>query len=384
MRVGMDVSATRHGLTNGVAVYTANLARELLGLEVELVAWFCARASGAAERFLEKLAARGAKVVRAPPPWRWSPDGAWWLPVGPPLRPLLERVDVWHVGEFHLPPPSQTPCVATVHDLTTLTHPEHHQWINRLVHRRRLRWVQAHATRVISVSRSTAADLEALTGIDPARVSVIHEARGHYLLPHATNADSARQRYGLAPRYILSVGTLEPRKNHARLVQAFEGLPTRFSDVELVITGSEGWGARKIRREIESSPARPRIRLLGQVPDTDLISLYAEALVFAYPSLYEGFGLPVLEAMAVGTPVLTSDVSSLPEVAGMAGLQVDPRSVESIRSGLRRLIEDPHLRDRLANAGRKREAAFSWKRTARETVEAYREALGPARADVDG
>lgn len=375
MRIGLDISAVRHGLTNGVAVYTANLARALLRLPEppELVVWYCARESAPAGRLLEELASVGAEVERAPAPWRWSPDGAWWLPIRPPLTGLLDRVDAFHVGEFQLPPaprPDGPAYVATVHDLTTLTHPRHHTVLNRLVHRRRLAWIRRHARRVIAVSGSTARDLSD-AGVDRGRIDVVHEARGHDVEP--ADLREVRDRYGIEGPYILTVGTLEPRKNHVRLIRAFEALDHR--DIELVLVGGDGWRSGAPKRAIRASRARARIRRLGAVPDADLAALYAGATVFAYPSLYEGFGLPVLEAMAAGTPVLTSDVSSLPEVAGDAALLVDPGSADAIRSGLDRLLHDPGLRDRLAERGRAREREFSWERTAQETLTVYRTIL---------
>lgn len=385
MRIGMDVSAVRHGLTNGVAVYTARLAGALLSLPEppELVVWFCARETAAAESVLEDLAVRGADVVRGPAPWRWSPDGGWWIPVRPPMDPLLAGVDVFHIGEFHLPaaPRAGTPpFVATVHDVTTMTHPRHHTLLNRWVHRRRLGWIRRHAARAIAVSESTARDLGANVGVDPDRVAVVHEARGHAAdTPAAMISDPAavRVRYGVGPRYILSVGAQEPRKNHARLVRAFETLGD--DETELVLAGAPGWRSGDIELAIDRSPARDRIRRLGTVPTHDLTALYRGATVFAYPSLYEGFGLPVLEAMAAGTPVLTSDVSSLPEVAGDAALLVDPGSVNAIREGLARLLAHPAMRARLADAGRERERSFTWRRAAEETMAVYRGALGVGR-----
>ena len=372
----MDVSAVRHGLTNGVAVYTANLARALLRLSTpELVAWYCARRTAAAEAVLEELASLGARVARCPAPWRWSPDGAWWLPWAPPFAAVLDGVDVFHIGEFQLPRsgPAAPPFVATVHDLTTLTHPAHHTLLNRVVHRRRLRWIRRHAARVIAVSDSTGRDLGTRAGIGAGRVTVVHEARGH-ALPTPDDPDAVLRRYDVGRPYVLAVGTLEPRKNHVRLVHAFEGLDRHAP--ELVLVGARGWRSRHIAKAIEASPARERIRVLGPVPAADLAALYARATVFAYPSLYEGFGLPVLEAMAAGVPVLTSDRSSLPEVAGDAAVLVDPGSIESIRAGLARLLAEPGLRERLGAAGAARERTFTWERTARETLEAYHEAAG--------
>lgn len=384
MRIGFDLSAIRHGLTNGVAVYTANLARELTRLDVELVGWYSARSSPAAEAFLDELTALGADIVRVPPPWCWFPDGAWWLPAHPPAHRLFARVDVWHLGEFFLPRPAAIPVVATVHDVTTLTHPRHHLVVNRVVHRRRLRWIKRHVSRIIAVSRSTKRDLVDTLGIDADRISVVYEARGHPDPSERRDFEALRRCYGIPARYILSVGTLEPRKNQKRLIRAFESLPETHGKLDLILVGGKGWHARGVLRAIESSPARDRIRRLGAVPESDLTALYENALVFAYPSLYEGFGLPILEAMAAGTPVLTSNLSSLPEVAGGAAVLVDPRSVESIRSELERLLAEPALRDRLVALGREREADFNWERAARETLAVYRHALGRPVDRIEG
>ena len=371
VRIGFDVSAVRHGLSNGIAVYTASLAAALLRLpeRPRLTAYFCARPTPASEAVLRDLESLGAEIVRGPGPWAWSPDGAWWLPGGPPLRSLLERVDVFHVGEFHLPGATSTPCVATVYDLTTLTHPEHHVLLNRLLHRRRLRWLRRRADGIIAISHSTARDLEARLGVGGERVSVVHLARGHETDVAGPEAAEIRGRYGLSRPYILSVGTMEPRKNHERLVRAFAGI--RDPGVDLALVGGEGWRAAEIRRAIDASPARSRIHVLGRVPARDLPGLYAEAVVFAYPSLYEGFGLPVLEAMAAGTPVLTSAVSSLPEVAADAAVLIDPASVDAIRDGLDRLLADPELRAELSRRGRERERAFTWRRAAEQTLDVY-------------
>ena len=377
LTVGLDVSVLRHGTSSGTAVYCHNLARALLRLPAppRVRLFFGARASRAAEVALGELRELGGELYRAPPPWAWSPDGAWWLPVGPPMGEFLDGLDVFHLGEFHFPRVGDVPAVATVHDLTTELFPEQHVWLNRALHARRLRWIRERADRVVVVSESTGRDLTRLLEIPPGRVHRIYEARGHDTdgeLPPA-RVDEVRARYDLDDGpYVLSVGTLEPRKNHERLIRAFEALPSRFDDVRLAVAGGEGWRSRGIHRAVETSPARERIRLLGPVPGRDLPALYAGATVFALASLYEGFGLPVLEAMAMGTPVLTSDVSSLPEVAGDAALLVDPHSTEAVRDGLERLLGDAGLRGRLARRGRERERRFTWRRAAEETLDVYR------------
>jgi glycosyltransferase involved in cell wall biosynthesis len=164
---------------------------------------------------------------------------------------------------------------------------------------------------------------------------------------------------------VLGVGTLEPRKNLERLIEAWAGMQSE--EYELVLVGSIGWDAGAILRRAR----RRRVRLLGYVNDDDLVALYSLCEAFCYPSLYEGFGLPVLEAMAAGAPVITSSVSSLPEVAGDAAVLVDPRDAQAIRAGLERVLSDARERERLRIAGRARAAQFSWDQTARLTRDVF-------------
>ena len=380
MRVGIDVSILRRGVASGTAVYAYNLARALLGLDEgpELVLYFGARASKEGEEALERLGRLGATVLRGPAPWRWSPDGAWWLGLAPRARTLWRSVDVYHFGEFYFPRGPAVPCVATVHDLTPQRFPEQHQRLNRALHDRRLRWIVRHAARVIVVSDATRRDLLERTGIDPARADVVHEARGHGAIEPAPLAAVLRRHRLTDLPYVLMVGTLEPRKNHVRTLHAFEAIAERFPTLRLALAGDWGWRSAAIRRALEASPARHRVHVLGRVREADLPGLYAGARVFAFPSLYEGFGIPLLEAMAAGTPVLTSDVSSMPEVAGDAALLVDPHSVDAIRAGLERLLTDEPLRARLVAAGRTRERTFTWARAARRTLDVYLRAGGRA------
>ncbi len=382
LRVVMDASVLRHGLGGGIAQYTWQLARALLALEdaPALTLWFAARASKAAAGALAELAGLGARVVRAPAPWAWSPDGAWWLPAAPPTAALLRRADVFHAGEFQLPRAVPAACIATIHDLSTLTHPGTHTALNRAVHGRRIRWIERRADRVVAPSEATRAEILRRTRIPPERIDRIPEARTTGAPPDAARVQAVLRRHGLAgTRYVLAVGTREPRKNHGRLLAAFESLPGHFDDVRLVLAGPPGWRAQAFERALARSPARERVRLLGFVPAEELPALYAGAAACAYPSLDEGFGLPLLDAFAAGTPTLTGGVSAMAEVAGDAALLVDPLSVESIRAGLERLLGDDALRARLAERGRRREREFSWRRTASETLASYERALAERR-----
>lgn len=220
------------------------------------------------------------------------------------------------------------------------------------------------ATTLVANSQATRADLIARLPRAAAKSAVTRLAADDAF---GREQPAVAHRYGLSKPYVLALGTLEPRKNLPRLIEAFAGLPGHLRDAhELVLVGGAGWGTD----ETDASIARHRayVRLLGFVPDEDLPGLYREAAVFAYPSLFEGFGLPVLEAMTAGTAVVTSNVSSLPEVGGDAVRYVDPRDVPSIRVALSDLLRDPTERARLAAAAKERAREFTWERTARETL----------------
>ena len=227
---------------------------------------------------------------------------------------------------------------------------------------------RAHA--LLPISHATREDLVARFPRAASKATVVELAAD---ASFARDTPPVAQRYGLEKPYVLALGTLEPRKNLPRLIEAFAGLPIELRAThELVLVGGVGWETG----EIDASIARHRdlVRPLGHVPDDDLPGLYREAALFAYPSLFEGFGLPVLEAMAAGTAVVTSNVSSLPEVGGDAVRYADPLDVGSIRNALADVLHDPRKRARLAAAGRERARLFSWERTARETLAAVEEA----------
>jgi alpha-1,3-rhamnosyl/mannosyltransferase len=291
----------------------------------------------------------------------------------------VHAADVFHVGEFVYPEPRLgQPVVATVHDVTTKLFPAWHFWANRLLHRRRLAWIRRHATRVIIDAEATRADTAAVLGVRGDRLDMVPLARGDAAPRDAGPADVHR-RFGLGDEpYVLFVGTLEPRKNLVRLVEAFHCLPSDLGVVRLVLAGPWGWRGRELRTALRRPDARRPIVVTGPVDEATLCGLYAGAHVFAYPSLYEGFGLPVLEAMAARVPVLTSAGGACGELAGSAALLVDPYSVEAIATGLERLLRSADQRGRLAELGSLREREFSWARTATATLEVYRRALREA------
>lgn len=389
MKVGIDVTNFFSGLTNGTPIYLYNLVRALpeVAEELEIELLYAHRRNRASDEILEDLVSDRVHVRRTSFGRDRIPPGGWWLPVHPPLRRLLPDIDVFHAGDFVWPRPDGMPVVGSVLDLTTQMFPHYHVWANRWRDGKKLRWLRRAATRVLTISESTRRDYIRLTGSDPALVDVAPLARGRdTAVPSGNPTPRLRERYSWAVHpYILSVGTVEPRKNHLRLIRAFESLvQDTDADVQLVLAGGPGWKMEEVSRALAASPARERIHTLGFVSEAELADLYAGAQVFAYPSLYEGFGLPVLEAMFAGIPVLTSNVSSLPEVAGTAAVLVDPLSVDQIHNGLARLLRDGELRTQMIERGFRRAREFTWRRTAELTLESYRKACRPAGRQAEG
>ena len=291
---------------------------------------------------------------------------------------LLGQVDVVHSTSYSAPRfrSRRKRLVATIHDLSFLTHPECHTPENIAHALRGTQDAAAWADALIAVSEYTRCELIERMGVAPDRVVVIHEApnpdcvrvHDHDIL------DRVRQTYDLPSAFILFLGSLEPRKNVLRLVTAYSRLsPGVRSDVHLVIAGGAGWKNTDIRPMVEQLGLSKYVHFIGYVPDDDLPALYSLASVFAYPSLSEGFGLPVLEAMQCGTPVLTSNVSALPEVAGDAAILVSPLDCEAIADGLSRLLEQSALRHELRERGLQHLKQFSWEQCARKTLAVYQQ-----------
>jgi glycosyltransferase involved in cell wall biosynthesis len=217
---------------------------------------------------------------------------------------------------------------------------------------------------IITVSRFTAGQVEQLLNVEPSRIRVIH----HGVRPAPPNAAPIQRQ-----PIVLSVGAIQRRKNTVRLVEAFEQLDPGWT---LLLAGSAGFDSEEALQRIARSPRKHDIQVLGYVPGPELEELYRRATVFAFPSLDEGFGMPVLDAMARGVPVLTSNVSAMPEVAGGAGLLVDPRDTASIAEGLRRLTADTALREQLIGAGLARVQEFSWEKSVEATWKVYQDLVG--------
>jgi glycosyltransferase involved in cell wall biosynthesis len=289
---------------------------------------------------------------------------------------LRHPVDALFVPSHVVPLVHPAATVVTIHDLGYLHEPAAHETLARRYLDLSTQWSCFAARRVIAVSQATQRDLVSHYGVPPAKIDVVYHGVESRFLP--VDSDE-RARVGrelrLPDRYLLHVGTLQPRKNLVRLVRAFEALASEQPDLHLVLAGRIGWLAEPIEAAIASSAGRGRITILGHVADDAFPALYTGAAAVAIPSLYEGFGLPALEAMACGAPVVVSARGALPEVVGTAGILVDPLSVQSLAKGLR-LALDPANRARIAEVGRRRAAEFTWEAAGRRTLEVIESAMG--------
>ena len=288
------------------------------------------------------------------------------------------RVDVVHV-QYTAPP--RTPCalVATIHDLSFEHLPETFKRRSRAQLRLTVRRTAKKAAQILTLSEFSRRDIIETYALDPERVFVTPPAAPSHFAPvtDVTELRRIRMTYGIQRDYILALGSLQPRKNLVRLIKAYESLRGVVSSEQLpqlVLAGRRGWLEAETIRAAELSEARGDILFTGYVPDADLPAVYSGALCFAYPSYFEGFGLPILEAMQCGTPVIAGNRTSLPGVAGDAALLVDPFDQAAIGNGLVRLIKNADYRAELRVKGVDRAAAFSWKNTARLTLQAYERA----------
>jgi glycosyltransferase involved in cell wall biosynthesis len=304
----------------------------------------------------------------------------------PTVESFLGPVDVFHSVNAAPLPQRGGRRVVTVHDLTCIEFPRYHPLARRVLFRVGLSRAARLADAIIVPSAATRRDLLRRTGTSGVRVHVVPSAAGARFAPLATaEAEPVVRRYGLAfGEYFLFVGNVEPRKNLVGLLRAYDTVRRgRRHGPALVIAGGTGWRNRAILDAIGASPYTADIRMVGYVPEGELAALMNGAIAFVYPSLYEGFGLPPLEAMACGTPVITSNRSSLPEVVGNAALLVDPENTRDLALAMARLVDEAPLREELRERGLERARQFSWRRTAELTSAVYESVATAGRAPRD-
>jgi glycosyltransferase involved in cell wall biosynthesis len=374
VHIGIDAHSVGTGLA-GNETYAANLVEALAEVDRENRYTVYVTREEAAARFggrWENVSVRRTlphtPLVRIP------------LTLSAELR--RRTVDLLHV-QYTAPPLAPCPVVATVHDLSFEHIPETFKLRSRVQLRLTVRATVRRAAHVIAPSEFTRRDLVETYGLDPARVTAIPLAvAAHFRrVREAEELRRVRERYGVAGEYVLAVGSIQPRKNLARLLRAYSALRRargRSNLPQLVLVGKKAWLYGETLRAVGDEGLAGSVVLTGYVPEADLPALYSGALCFVYPSFYEGFGLPPLEAMACGAPVLTGNLTSLPEVVGDAALTVDPFDIEALADALGRLIDDDALRASLRERGLQRARDFDWRDTARMTLLTYRRVVGEA------
>lgn len=283
------------------------------------------------------------------------------------------RPDLVHFTNYLAPLVGDTPYVVSFHDMSLSIVPECHTLKKRLLTSSLIPFVARRAARILTPSESTRRDVVRLLSIDPARVGVVPYAASEVFRPPSEGPGRLLERYGVSPPYFLYVGTLEPRKNLPRALRAFARALPSLPGFTFVLAGQKGWKYADVLAEAARPELKGRVLIEGYVPEEDLPLLYGHATAVVYPSLYEGFGFPVVEAMACGTPVLTARSSSLTEIAEGAAVLVGPLDEDAMVEGFVALGTDPALRADLRAKGLARAATFSWERTARETAAVYQE-----------
>lgn len=376
MHIGMDISRIAAAARTGTEHYTYELLAALARVDAaNRYTLYCNRPPAALPPLGPNMALRPIPLPRLWTHARLSAE----LLAHPPDVLFVPA----HVLPLATPRARRTRAVVTVHDLGYLRFPEAHTRGQRLALRLSTVWSARVAQRVIAVSHATRDDLVRRARVPADKISVVHhgvrmsakrKAQSDRDLSIAVTAapDTPNSR----PPYFLYVGTIQPRKNLIRLIEAFAAFSLQPSalGVHLVIAGKRGWLAEGIERRAAELGVAGRVRFLGYVPDEELPALMAGALGFVFPSLYEGFGMPPLEAMACGTPVVVSSSSSLPEVVGDAGLVVSPDDPEDLAEALHRVLTDAELRERLHARGLQQARRFSWRDTAERTLAVYQEA----------
>lgn len=365
MKIGLDGIPLASAKT-GIGHYTLELARALAAIdpddEFQLIAPIPLISHDHLPLNLRQVHAPKRKL--------------WWV-AGLPLYIRRSSLALFHGTNYDIPLWSQCPTVLSIHDLSLLLYPQTH--LEHLVRRARYRLplMARNATRIITATEHVKKEVAEHLHVDPAKISVTPYApRKDFRPMPPAGTDEVRRRLGVEDNFILFVGTIEPRKNLITLLRAFA--ETRMNAdlrAQLVIAGQEGWLMGEMSSYIEREGLKERIRFTGYIADEDLQALYSSCAVCVYPSLYEGFGFPPLEAMSCGAPVIAADVPSLHETVGKAALLVPPTDVHQLARAIAGMLRDEQERAYFSRTGREWAAQFTWERTARETLEVYRDAM---------
>lgn len=357
------------GALDGIGIYSRNLLRglrSLVGSERLRPVVFGSLVHPWDEPHLEVHPSyRPAALAMTLPGMPYPLSGGW-----------SRGLSVFHAPDHHIPRLRGTPVVATVMDIIPLRHPE---WVSGRMSRRVMNWLfgrlARQAAHVVTISEFSAADIADGLRIPRERISAIPLGvdPSFFCVAEPAQAQAALHRYGLRPGYFLFVGTLQPRKNLGRILEAHNALPRDVRQAHpLVVVGRDGWGTEALIGQLGESIAQGCCHWLKYVPQPDLPILLRESRALVYPSLFEGFGLPIVEAFAAGTAVVTANTTSIPEVAADAALLVDPTSVDQLRDAMLAVAQDDALRADLVRRGGARAARFNWDATVRATLDVYR------------
>jgi glycosyltransferase involved in cell wall biosynthesis len=371
MRIGIDAHAIG-SKSSGNETYYQQLLKHLATVQTNgsyFVVYYTRLAAAERVPVSEKF---HWKRIR-PATWFWR------IPIAFPLEFQREKLDVFH-AQYIIPPFCNCKTVTTIPDIAYEHYPEFFSNVDTLAAKLLIRSAAKKADHIITVSDYSKNDISRTYSIDPERITVTYEGAGLEFFPRdkAQCREHIARNYGIKSPFVLYVGRLQERKNLRRLLSAYARLIKQGAEENLVIVGKKDWMTENLESYAKSLGLTDSVIFTGYIPSADLPVVYNAAEAFVYPSIFEGFGLPVVEAMACGLPVLTSYGSSLQEVAGDAALLVDPFSEESIAQGLANLLGDSSLRVRLGQAGLARSATFSFQRTAEQTMRVYENVVAGA------
>lgn len=373
MRVGVDVRELQQGVRTGIGRFVESFVSEAPGLRPDLKLFLYGDANTRLD--LEK-GLPGKDLGDAPRVQQrvlCQPTTLWFDQLALPLALARDRIDVFLSPYYKAPLSSPCPTVVTLHDVLFLKVGYHR--LKNVFFGPWSRLIASQAAAVLTDSEYSRRDLENVLGLRTARIEVVPLGVSPHFSPSASRgAATLARRLGLPNHYLLSVTNFRPHKNDALLIRAFAGVAAHVPDLALVLAGRGAKSAEKLRRLVERLQLKDKVVFTGVIPEEDLPALYAGARVFALPSLYEGFGLPVLEAMASGVPVLCSNTSALPEVAGEGAVLLDPEDEGAWQQGLRRLLRDEPFRRRLIEAGLERARHFTWEKAASRILKVLEEA----------
>ncbi len=374
MTIYIDVSSAVHQRA-GMARYSASLARTLIAGHGNKQSWGLFYNSASPVVSPLGLADVPTRTVRAGyKPWRLAVLLG--QLAGLSFDRLMPDAQLFHATEHLLPRFTTFPTVLTVHDLIYHLFPAYHRRLNYWYLKAAMPVFVRRADALITISQSSKRDLMRVYGVDEDKISVIYEAASKHFSPCSpAHVAQVKARYSLPDQYLLALGTIEPRKNLIRLVQALHSLRRQHPNLRLVIVGRPGWMYQEFFQHLEKLPDPNAVLLSGFVPDNDLPAVICGAQAYVLASLYEGFGLPILEAMACGTPVVSSRTSSMPELGGDAVLYFDPTDTAEMAHQIGRVLSENELADDMRKKGLAQAARFSWERTADETLAVYRQVL---------